>query len=184
MENLIAFLFDNIFIVIIIVGFLFSLLGKLRGNPGQQAPPGRTPSGQPSSDPLSPRQPRPDMRRVPSSADSGYPEPVVSRPPAEQSGPVRYPIQYDTPETPQEQRKRPEPKPAVPTVRAVQTRQQAGQQSVSRSSERDGQASRQAGVLSSQLPKLDSQEQKLDELKQAILWAEILGPPRAKRPFR
>ncbi|MFB9325479.1 hypothetical protein ACFFSY_06040 [Paenibacillus aurantiacus] len=160
MRTLIELLLENIYIVIVVVGFLLSLLSKAR----KQGRGGRMPSfgGDPSS-----------MR--PEQAGSGRSreeEPPRMSDWEEDSAARTYGAPSDAPEasipevrkpvpTPRIPRKTTMPKPAVggnlPSgTKAQFTRRQDGSFPIPSS----------------------------DELKRAVVLAEVLGPPRSKRPLR
>ncbi|PZD93937.1 hypothetical protein DNH61_20825 [Paenibacillus sambharensis] len=167
-ERLIYFLLDNIFIVVVIGGFLLSLLGK------KAKAPSRMPDFGGQGRPMQQQSSEQDQQRDPDNRSVGRPaevrrefrpegaEPIPtregSRSPfgstggslsAEGSTPGWYGEGTPAPARPV----RPAP---VRTVRTSPARPDD-----------------QSEVL-----RTDA-----DELRRAVIWAEVLGPPRAKRPY-
>lgn len=161
MEQLIAFVTGNLWIVIAAVVFIFSLLRKVRGEEAQKGGmpdfggSGSAPGRQGGS-PI-PRQggaapaPRPRQQPV-----QGSPRPQAKQP-----------MQADTQHT--ERARQPSRQPAaMPAPAALPMRAAAVNA-----------GERQAGLQSPASSKAGT-----EEIRNAILWAEVLGPPRAKKPYR
>ncbi|CAM4264633.1 hypothetical protein [Paenibacillus tarimensis] len=167
-ENLIYFLLDNIFIVLVIGGFLLSLFGKKAKAPsrmpdfGGQGRPLHQPDNQPG-------QLRETETR---SASQSSEQKRESRPPT------------------------PEP---IPSREGSRSPFGGGSGSLSAEGASPGwygegspaqaRAARPAPVRPARIsPARPSDEAEVlrtdaDELRRAVIWAEVLGPPRAKRPY-
>ena len=154
MEQLISFATKNFFIVIIIVGILYQLF--FRKSPLEK-PRNRMPDfggGQPQRPPGSPPQ-----RGVP------------MRIPAEKQEQRRVPSANNAP--------RPEPKPIV-AENVYEDVYEERPTAVAPASATP--ALRVASTHAVSRPAVMEPTQ--DDLARAVLWAEILGPPRARRPHR
>ncbi|WP_144266417.1 hypothetical protein [Paenibacillus curdlanolyticus] len=167
MEDLISFLLHNIYIVVVVVGFLFSMLNKSNKSKGRNrrmpdfGNGGDQPSGQPAR-----------TGRVQRS-DESDPRPTMAQPLAE----------------PRPQQRQPAPAEAYEAPAAVSAGVRAAEP-VQRVGARSERPSRLSTAADSSQPPLASRERQnelkptAETLRQAVLWSEILGPPRAKRPFR
>lgn len=185
MEQLISFFMDNPFILFIIIGLLYTMFFRkspIEKPPGQrqgqgprqgQRPPGQHTNRMPDfgGTPVFAPKPRPtSMRREPPAAEPDYgslfePTPQAAMPQdVWKQTPARTP-QATAPSAPVVTLPtRPEPTYAAVTSRADLRPAYAATTS-----------SNQAGTQAALSP---------DDLAQAVVWAEILGPPRAKRPYR
>lgn len=155
MESLIAFLLDNIFIVIVAAGFLMSLLGKGK----QQRRAGRMPDFGGG-----PMQGGPAARDDRQSGSDSSPAPAYDQPsqPMYTSTMSQKPS-FEGPST---------------TTRSNQSPTLARGAGGTGRPGSASQASRsQKSSSSASLKRVDA-----DDLRQAVLWAEILGPPRARKP--
>ncbi len=162
MESLIAFLLDNIFIVIVAAGFLMSLLGKGKQ---QQRRVGRMPDfggGPMQSEPAAPnvRPFGPDSSPAP--AYEQTPQPVYTSSMSQPSSEG------------QRMMARSNQDPSLSRGTGG-----AGRPSSIAQAARSQAPSRSAAPVtgSAALKRVDA-----DDLRQAVLWAEILGPPRARKP--
>lgn len=162
MEKLIEFLIRNIYIVIVVGGFLLSAISKMKGNNNRQPrqmPPfgsGERPSV-PSPVYTTPESTSSTGRRAWEEEDEDEDDEEYS--PYAASAPAPAPVEQ-----------RPI-RPVVQTVTATPQRQSlsaVAQSSYSASDAADNKA-----------PELSAAT-----LRQAIIWSEVLGPPRAKRPWR
>lgn len=175
MEKLIAFFVQNPFILIIIVGLLYSMF--FRKSPLEKRPPGNRPGGRPGTG--SNRMPNfggsPVFAPKPQQTDAGAP---ARRPeigpsygglgdPAPQPADGPFPP-VEIPRSPsyslQEQERTEPVRPEQPRV--VPARTPAAAASYAAVAPTDGRAALSA-----------------DDLRRAVVWAEIIGPPRAKRPY-
>jgi hypothetical protein len=152
MESLIAFLLDNIFIVIVAAGFLMSLLGKGK----QQRRAGRMP-------------------------DFGG-GPMLGGPAPEGSRSVPEPSQAPSVQTSQpiytSAMSQPASEGRAMTARSSHAGNFPRSTHNALRTPQAGQAARnQASAGASTVKRIDA-----DDLRQAVLWAEILGPPRARKP--
>ncbi|EXX92750.1 hypothetical protein [Paenibacillus darwinianus] len=169
MERLIAFLLDNFFIIVVIAGFLLSLLGKM-GKHG----PGRMPDfgggGQPTRRETWPVNPTP--RAGP-----------LSAPPQPQAWETRRP----SAELPEDVRPSSHEAPPMRPVGPVRTAEGGDAVRSFKLSSKPAVTSAEAlGSPASQaLTSIHGFSENADanELRQGLIWAEVLGPPRAKRPF-
>ncbi|MBD3917956.1 hypothetical protein H8B09_04255 [Paenibacillus sp. PR3] len=163
MEKLIEFLIKNIYIVIVVGGFLLSAISKMKGNNNRQ-----------------PRQ----MPPFGSGERPSVPSPVYSAPENQPSAGRR--VWEDDEEEEEEGEYSPyaasSPSPAPveqrPMSPVVQTVTPAPR--------------RQPMIAAADKPSIEasdssdntSPELSAATLRQAIIWSEVLGPPRAKRPYR
>ncbi|PWV95408.1 hypothetical protein DFQ01_12710 [Paenibacillus cellulosilyticus] len=158
MEKLIEFLIRNIYIVIVVGGFLLSAIGKMRGSNNRQPrqmPPFGGGERQPAPSPV---YDSPDIRRSVSQRewedeDEEEDSPDVANTPAVEQRPSR---------------------PAYQAVTAAPTPSRQPQSADS------GTSPYTAGHQGNQ----PASELTAATLRQAIVWSEVLGPPRAKRPWR
>jgi hypothetical protein len=158
MEKLIEFLLRNIYIIIIVVGFLLSAIGKIGGR-NNRAPRPMPPFGNGDQHPSLP-------------APVGH-QPVNQQPDRqwewEDRGDEQPP--YAASLTSME---RPAPRPAYRAATPASTPPSEQLRSYNSASGYDveHQAVKPAAELSAAT------------LRQAIVWSEVLGPPRAKRSWR
>ena len=162
MESLIAFLLDNIFIVIVAAGFLMSLLGKGKQ---QQRRVGRMPDfggGPMQSEPAMPNDRPFGSDSSPAPAYEQTPQPVYTSSMSQPSSEGQSLMARSHPESSLS-------RGIGGAGRPSSTSQTARSQTSSRST---------APVTgSAALKRVDA-----DDLRQAVLWAEILGQPRARKP--
>lgn len=165
MESLIAFLLDNIFIVIVALGFLMSLFGKSRQRGGRmpdfgggpmQAGPGRGGA----------RRAEPAEETV---AEPSYAPAPASRPYAGQRMEEARQWQADDRMSSSGAYASSSPGPASASRPGRFERTGRSQQAP--------QGARTQTAASAVPSRIDA-----DDLRQAVLWAEILGPPRARKP--
>ncbi|WP_160395060.1 hypothetical protein [Paenibacillus sp. MMS18-CY102] len=163
MEDLISFLLHNIYIVVVVLGFLFSIFNKSGKNKGKNW---RMPEfGNGNQHPA--RSERPER---PVQVDR---RPTEAQPLAEAQPQMRQQTIVEV--------------PAVPATVAVGV---AAALPVQRTSAPTGRpshlspAAEPAELANSLGESQDELKPTLENVRQAILWSEILGPPRAKRPFR
>lgn len=170
MEALIAFLFDNLYLVIVVMVFLFSMLGRIgKGGPVSRMPdfgaPGRLPRTEQGGG-VRGRIERPEFRRE-SPADFPAPSVETSSGPDHHREPVYASEPAQSASTPDwnpliENADRTE-RPLNNTIRPrVQTA-----------------AAVHRSVRSPARPAI-----RQEDLRQAIIWSEILGPPRALKGRR
>ncbi|XEC96816.1 hypothetical protein AB6A23_09915 [Paenibacillus tarimensis] len=165
MDRLIIFLLDNIFYVVIAIGFLLSLFRSARkanrmpdfGGGGDGEKRSVVPAGQ-----------HPGQERE--GRYSNRPEASIPANTAAQDSTVRYPIRYDLMNSSE---KRVDSAESAAHERRRREASERKQRQVI-PSDRSGGGLAQPGV----------QEASAEEMRRAVMWAEILGPPRAKRPFR
>ncbi|MFS0727555.1 hypothetical protein [Paenibacillus sp. 1P07SE] len=183
--NIIEFLTQNLFFVIIIIGFLISLFSKSnqrkQGGSNNRMPDfgsgnreeRRVPPGQ---------RPTPDWQqseqRAPQPEQPSYSEtPVAQEIPLAEETARR--IEEDARQREQEKEER---------RRAEQQRRAREEQRRRMEEERvqeDHASGDRTGVAVASGPARPGETLPgANELTSAVLWAEILGPPRAKRPFR
>lgn len=183
MEAILSFMFDNPFLTIILLFFLFSMLGRtgrkgggnrmpdFGGGPGGWPAPGRgMPSGSGRSGEM---RGRTDLSRRPERRDAGGGEPAFPR----EWRPAQPQEARERMADPRPVRMEPSPPAASPAASASTAAHEAAD---SASAAIDG-ASRVAPALQVERASgrpIAGQE----ELRQAVLWAEILGPPRARSP--
>ncbi|GGG10704.1 hypothetical protein [Paenibacillus abyssi] len=155
MDRLIEFIMSNLLYVVIVAGFLLSLFGK---NKKGNRMPDFGGDGRQGQAPAQPAGPRRVEQERPSQPMYQQREPV---PPAADPQPtISYPIPYTQPSVSSKEYTV-EPRP---NVRLERTRTDKAMVNNTSSLAEPGQ--RNPGR---------------EELRKAVLWAEILGPPRAKR---
>ncbi|NBD22857.1 hypothetical protein [Paenibacillus glycinis] len=178
MEELLKLLFSNIYIVIIVVGFLLTLLNKARGkqNPGgNKMPPfgGGGTTGRPAARPLSERPAQPERPRQRDTGLPAQPRPAESRmqsPAAEAESPLRGSLY--APEEPASGEG--VSSEFMESRLPGRTMEAAVPQSKGRMIAAPSPSS--GGSDSFRVPQGN-------ELRQAFIMAEVLGPPRSKRPL-
>lgn len=166
--GIIAFLLDNIWLVVIVLFVVSRMLAK--GGAGKQGQGPRMPSFGGGDEPAGPAQPmhqpaeRAERREAPASMhrgggrpDSAAGTPFDDRRGAQQSMPLR---------SERERPKRTHAPEAAYRADAKTAAQGASRKPAS------GPNAAAAAALSK------------EDIRKAVLWAEVLGPPRAKRPFR
>lgn len=166
MVKLIEFLMNNIFIVVIIVGALFSLLGKASGSKNRPA------HQQGTSTSASQRTPAMEERRQ----ESGY-----EREPA--------PTVYRSVQSMNEQsNERAEADRAEQLRRLAAERDTLERMTLERTLRQAPVQKGRAAVTSAGAHvdgmKPASSVVSSEDLRRAVIWAEVLGPPRAKRHYR
>lgn len=184
MEKLIAFITHNPFILIIIVGLLYSMF--FRKSPIEK-PPGNRPAGQPGTGPN--RMPNfggsPVFAPKPQRTDTGT---TVRQP---EIRPSFGGLDNSAPE-PAEDPYRQVPVPAMPDEAprtpsySLQERTEPVRPEQPRTvPARSRQTPQTAAASYAALTPTDGNRANLtsDDLKRAVVWAEIIGPPRAKRPY-
>ncbi|MBD2844453.1 hypothetical protein IDH44_04565 [Paenibacillus sp. IB182496] len=193
MDRLIGLIFDNFFIFVIIIGFILSLLNKSKG---KGRPNNRMPDFSGDG-----RQPQPrQAQRVERPHSGREQEEPYPAPPAYEAQPTYDPQPaYDArPEyTPPPA---PEPREAQ-QVREVRRRREEAAERLRRVTEKSRERLRDADTdnpifteaLGAEPPRSrdtnrdgglawpGQDEPGAEELRSAVLWAEILGPPRARR---
>jgi len=163
METLIAFLLDNIFIVIVALGFLMSLFGKGKQRGGRMPDFGGGPM---QGGPAGRRAHRAEPEGMPPMAETP-PAPTVQPYVGEQHGRMEQERHAHVRERSIVSHASAAPAPARPlpgTDRAGRVVQPAP------SARPDKTAVPVPGRIDA------------DDLRKAVLWAEILGPPRARKP--
>ncbi|OBZ08175.1 MULTISPECIES: hypothetical protein [Bacillales] len=162
--KIIEFLMNNIFIVVIIFGALASLFGKASSKKKPRQMPDFGGGGLPRT--LFPQSER---------------EPSLD--PPQQEHTEGQPV-YRTDSDPQRQRS------AYPSQLARETDEAAGTSqiaSLQRSLERASASKALAQATAERKSAGQSAARttvQADDLRNAVIWAEILGPPRSKRPYR
>ncbi|TJY43427.1 hypothetical protein E5161_05955 [Cohnella pontilimi] len=158
MEQLISFLMDHFFIVVIVIGLIYTMF--FRKSPLENRPSNRMPDFGSGGGPGLPQRPRqPGWPAGRQQAEHERPRPVERRHPAAEPAAVRPSWADAVPEA--------APVvsvtiPAAPSIAAVPpspSPAEAPQESAE-------------GAL------------RRDDLTRAVIWAEILGPPRSRRPYR
>jgi hypothetical protein len=162
--KIIEFLMNNIFIVVIIFGALASLFGKS----GSKKKPGRMPDFGGGG--------------LPRSSNAGEPGNEQEERPL--PGPAAGQSVYRTqPQNVREEYETPAYK-ARETEVLNQTPQVApSQRTLQQAANARGKAAKAAERNSAPQSALTAHA-RADDLRRAVVWAEILGPPRSKRPFR
>ncbi|CAM3116242.1 hypothetical protein PALU110988_02285 [Paenibacillus lupini] len=151
--NIISFLLENIYWVIVVGGVLYSMFGRNRS----KARTNRMPSFGGGNDPN--RESRQETHWEEEEAESVEPaRPIAARPPSEPSQPEVIASYERSSQAPA---RRPEP----PRARMAYARPDF----IAPLPE----SPKEAATLSP----------KVEEMRKAVVWAEILGPPRSKRPF-
>lgn len=163
MEQLIEFVTGNMWLVIAAVVFLLSLFRKAKGEETQKG--GMPDFGGNGSAP---------------GRQGGSPVPKQQGGPAPAPRPRQQPV-HGSP--------RPQAKQAVHTdsQHSERDRQQPGasrQQPASSATKSFQAANVNSGERPAALRSPASGEAGAEEIRNAILWAEVLGPPRAKKPYR
>lgn len=176
MKELIQFLFSNIYVVIVVVGFLFTMINKTRG---KQNPTNRMPSfggeqtrRQPAQPPAETRAPQPERRQEQRS---------VTQVPA--AAPAPAPL-YTT-----------QMKPRGDMIPSQPEEQDRMQRTLHAERSAAVQSGRPSTLPAARQPETQPQQRSVqggtafqtpqgEELRRAFVMAEVLGPPRAKRSLR
>ncbi|UVI32136.1 hypothetical protein [Paenibacillus spongiae] len=153
MREIIEFITNNFFVVVVVVGFIFSLFSKMKkGDPNRRMPDFGGGGN------AAPNRPRPAAAETPQREEQPRHERPVYTSTFEDDRADHWEYEYETP--------RADRLPAKPAT--VSSMPPAAASSVAGAREQGGRSLR----LSDR-----------DELARAVLMAEILGPPRAKKPF-
>lgn len=154
--NLISFLLDNIYWVIVVGGVLYSMFGRNRA----KGPTNRMPSFGGGNEPN--REARRESNWGEEQEERVEPvrpvRPAAEQPPYEPSQPDVIASYERSPQAPA---RRPEP----PRARMAYTRPDV------------------IAPIPESPKKAATLSPKVEEMRKAVVWAEILGPPRSKRPF-
>ena len=184
--NIIEFLSQNLFFVIIIIGFLLSLLGKGQKQQGKGT--NRMPDFGSGN--------RPDERRVPPERRTTQtPQQVEQRMPERQPYPEQsssFPnheensLADETAQRMEEEMRHRQKQEEEDRRREQQrrARQEQRRRELEEQQRQEGNGDRAVAAASSGPVRPGETLPGANELTSAVLWAEILGPPRAKRPFR
>lgn len=162
MRSLIELLLENIYIVIVVGGFLLSLLSKARKQGGGS----RMPSfgGDPASMRTEPSQVGGSRQEGPS-RESEWEEDSASRTYGASDREHERPVRAESPSVPA----------AVPAAYKVPKAKTPAGRAAPSATQRERHPARRSGA---------NPLTQADELKRAVVMAEILGPPRSKRPLR
>ncbi|WEK53058.1 MAG: hypothetical protein P0Y55_10660 [Candidatus Cohnella colombiensis] len=159
MEQLISFITNNIVFVVIAIGLIYRLFFRKSPLEGQR--PNRMPdySGQNSPIPSHPTQTHPSQTHQPQQTQRS------KKPPAPREQTIRTDVRHERPH--------PERVTLIPTTE-VEDAYTLAEHRESGDKERShvGQSQASVGRL------------RQEDLARAVMWAEILGPPRARRPHR
>lgn len=164
MQAIIDFLMGNIVFVVIVIGFVISLFSKLGKPQNQPQPPGKRMNPMPPFGGGDPARPWRDPSRP-------------ARPLEPRNAPVPSPFQTATPARDERTVPAEEERDIVmpiPTAPSAATRPESLLMPDSIGSEKMTVAS----DTSASQRKVTNQE-----LVQGVIWSEILGPPRAKKPY-
>ncbi|GMK40085.1 hypothetical protein PCCS19_31400 [Paenibacillus sp. CCS19] len=161
MEKLIDFLIDNIYIVLVLGGFLLSAIGKMRGGNNRQP------------------------RQMPPFGSGEWQSPSDVRPASANHTPAGRP-NWDDDEEDEDY------KEYSPYAASEPPEQEASARSVDRAVSAAPAAPRRSQAAASDTPHVavsdassrPQQELSAVALRQAVIWSEVLGPPRAKRAWR
>jgi len=177
LERLIAFLLDNIFIVIIVLGFLSSLFGKSSSRK-------QKPSGMPTfgggGGPARPAAPQPseldqqrmERERLEQQRQEQQRQQALLR---EREAAEAQAQQLQRARLEEAQRAAETARGLEQAQRSAEARQAAAQRTV---------AALKAAAPSKSNQLFDPSAVHGSELRKAVVWAEVLGAPRAKKPFR
>jgi hypothetical protein len=154
-DKLVSLVMNNFFIVVIVVGLIYSLF--FRKSPLEKRPPNRMPDfgGGQQRRPDSPPQRGVPMRTPPAKQEPQRSPPVRSAPPE----PSRQPLSQQ-----------------MAVEDAYEDKRISSGPSAGNVSARSGAVAATAEPAAEKLSR--------EELARAVMWAEILGPPRARRPHR
>ncbi|WP_020615636.1 hypothetical protein [Paenibacillus daejeonensis] len=190
--NIIEFLSQNLFFVIIIIGFLLSLLGK--GQKQQQQGKGANRMPDFGSGNRQGERRVPPERRTTQTAqqyEQRTPEPVEQHNPGPSSDSqnsqdvsLAEEAARRMEEEMQQRRNKEEEGRRREQQRRAREEQRRRQLEEQQRQEENGDRDRTAAAVSSGPVRPGETLPGANELTSAVLWAEILGPPRAKRPFR
>jgi len=200
MEGLIGFLFDNLFLVIIVLGILSTLFGRSGRKGGGRMPDfGGGPGGWPAPGqglPRGMRRPgelrRPDAARGPEAAPRPEAAPHRSDRPEFVGREAAFPREPMPRRQPDAYGQEMMPAPRPVRMHEVLPATSPAASDAAASSPADLRSSPPLGAPSSNDSRVAPalQVERLsgspiagqDELRKAVLWAEILGPPRALKP--
>ncbi|MCD9022992.1 hypothetical protein [Cohnella silvisoli] len=173
MEQLISFVMKNLGIVIFVIGIIYALF--FRKSPLER-PPNRMPDfgGGGQQRRRGPGESRPPV------APTSQPEPVEARFPAPQRqtpppAPRQQPVRLET--------RLPEPRSEINPTSSYTFVETEDMYAIEAQPKRAARSQTKA-TASSHSMRSDAPLLARDDLKRAVLWAEILGPPRARRPYR
>ncbi|RKP55217.1 hypothetical protein D7Z26_08360 [Cohnella endophytica] len=177
MEQLISFLTHNFYFVIVVVGIFYSMF--FRKSPIERKP-----------------------NRMPDFGGSGHPRtsanPRQPHEPNQSSHPSQQPLQRPIQQRPQpQQRQEPNPLASRPAAKPDQSKREApirlaeahvdpyapelGPSAVAGTSQPKANA---AAARTVETQRVGAAALSRSEIARAVMWAEILGPPRAKKPYR
>ncbi len=172
METLLNFIAANPFVAIILIGLIISLFNKKGKQQGM--PPFGGDKGQPNGRQPQ-RVPQQGQRRVnvPAAGSQGAPSHNMPADPALAEAVRQLALQRQQEEEGRRRQNELEERRQQEKTRQREqpVRRTAGERSISTAA---------ASAISSPGERLPRKE----EMRRAIVWAEVLGPPRAKRPFR
>ncbi|QHT60291.1 hypothetical protein GXP70_10305 [Paenibacillus lycopersici] len=181
MEDLLKLLFSNIYIVVIVIGFLLSVLNKARGKQrqGSNGMPtfGGGPNGRQQARPPEERPAQPERRRA---APQAQPQRDAVPAPAT-AGPMGGSV-YTSPMTRDGGRQLRDADPSL-LERTLEAEKLASDKLNPGAGTRPASAVSKAGPAS-QPQGASFRAPQGRELRQAFIMAEVLGPPRSKRPLR
>ncbi len=172
MEQLLDFIFSNFYFVLILIGLFYTMFFRKSPLEKPENRPGSRPANRPNRPGRAGRMPdfggspvfppKPARTREQTPPEIEQPLPVERREPrAEYGEPVPIP-EYTLPD---------EPEPQTGLVQAADL-----------SSRTDRRV--QPSAASPAVEKSGGGTFTRDELTRAVVWAEIIGPPRARRPYR
>ncbi|THF72777.1 hypothetical protein [Cohnella fermenti] len=173
MEKLIDFILSNIYFVIVAIGLVYGMFFRKSSDSGKK--PNRMPD-------FGGGGARPGTPQAPSSRPGAPGEPAAGpRPAARPAAPrEREQPRYRLPERP-ETASAPEAAPVRPApVHAAERAPKPAQAGVAAASPYA--ASAPASPIYASSP--GGLQPTREELARAVVWAEVLGPPRARKPFR
>lgn len=187
MDKIISFLMNNFYFVIIVIGLIYSMFFRKSPmeRPPSQRPPQRTPGRMPDfgGSPVFPPKSRPSGSTGEKQPVQGHSaKPVERREPRTEFG---EPTQGEARDRRHVHAETPNPARSIPvyeeeaSAAPVVLSRPASTQSAYAEHERTAPAA--AAAVSSPNRHEDVTG---DDLTRAVVWAEILGPPRARRPFR
>ncbi|BBI34732.1 hypothetical protein [Cohnella abietis] len=170
MDDLISFISNNFYFVIVIVGIIYSLF--FRKSPLENKPPNRMPDfgGDGQQRPRRPGETRPPV------VETSHGEPVDTRLPAPQRQ-AQHPARSEA-ALRLERELQPVRSITLPEVEHKVEDYLPQQSTRARSSVNTSKPVPSRAVSSNTLGVTK------EDLTRAIVWAEILGPPRARKPFR
>ena len=165
MEKLIEFLIKNIYIVIVVGGFVLSAISKMKSSNNRQ--PRQMPPFGGGERPSVPSPVYGTPESMPSSERKAWEVEEEDEEDEEEESPYAA-----SKASPVEQRQM---RPVVHSVSAASRPQRQSQHAAD---------NRPSSTAASNTANHPSPELSAAALKQAVIWSEVLGPPRAKRPYR